>query len=796
MKLKKVLIAFSLLLLLSVVLLWFAWQRVSSSGMPMRDGVASLSGLSSSVTVRWDRWAVPHIEASSARDAAAALGWLHANDRMTQLELGRRAASGRVSELVGRAAVGLDREARVLRLRSTAEGLWNHASPLTREMLEGYADGVNAWLQARGKDLPPALKLLRVQPEPWTTVDSLCFGLLMAKDLSFWQGRPEETRFGWLLAFGPETVAQLLEEPELEIPEGLEPFLDKVRRQREEAAPAAAAADLLPPPFLSRGREPAALGSNGWVIGASRTAGGAPLVVNDPHLGLALPSTWYQVQIRSPEYEASGMSFPGLPVVVIGRGESLAWAFTNTMLDDHDVYFEELDESGTKVRRGDSWSPITTRTEEILIKGGDIEEVEVRTTDRGTLLRSSEHWGLPERTLAWTAYEPSDSVGALLKLAQAETLEEGLVAIESFAAPAQNLMVADRDGGIMAVTLGRVPQRRKGDGRMPLPGWNLEYGWDGLRPADTNPLILRPEDDLVVTANNDYLPEDYPLPFTADFVGAYRAERIRDLIEARGGWTAKDQESVQADVVSLYAREIVAASDGVPGLEGDAAKAWETLKTWDGSMAPRGTAALFDLFHEELQKRTFLDEEQKYRLLGLRGRNPLVRALQGDLPQSFFDDLATDAVENRNEIVRASLEAAWSTGTQRWGGEVDSWPYEEIHLLYLNHPAGSVPLVGDFFNRGPFSVTGSSTSVNAFGGVWTGQERQVGFGPSMRWVVDFADPNGGLAMIPGGQSGHPKDPHYDDQLPLFLKGQLREAPWSPAAIEQATVGTLELRPTP
>ncbi|MCH9649782.1 MAG: penicillin acylase family protein [Deltaproteobacteria bacterium] len=806
---------FLLFVVIGVLLVGF-WNWVKSSGLPSRGGEATIASLESPVKVQWDSWAVPHIRADSLADAMTALGYLHANDRMTQMELGRRKAAGRIAEILGLQALDVDRSSRALRYRETAEELWGHASPEMQGLLQAYAKGVNAWLEERGSDLPPGLKLMRVQPEPWEPVDSLGFILLMAEDLSFWQGQPEDARFEWLSTFGAEASLDLLQDTQAHIPGEI---LTMAKKQGPRKAklisetmgakgpwkkPQPAAMKLAGSTgnttddflrdraFLGRENSYAVPGSNGWVLGGSWTASGKPIVANDPHLGLRLPGTWFQVLIRAPGYEISGVTLPGVPAVVIGRTAHLAWSFTNTMLDDHDLFYEQLDETGTKVKRGDSWLPIQVKEHKISVKGSGSVTYEARSTDRGPLLGERPEWGLPHRSLAWTAYEPGDPLGALLKLARATTLEEAFDATEGYIAPAQNLMVADRDGGLMYVTLGRVPQRRQGDGRFPSPGWDLAYGWDGVRPLATNPQILRPESDLLVTANNDFVPEDYPLPFTADFDGPYREQRIRQILEARRGWTAAEQVEVQTDIVSLHAKRVIAALTG--SYDGDAAKAYEVLAGWDGTMSLSGPPALFDLFMVELANRVFRDEMQNFKLLALEGRGRLLALLEKNLDPRWFDNVDTEEIEGRQDILSAALSAAWQRASKRWGDDIADWSYGDVHHLNLLNPLGRFPLIGGFFNRGPFPMPGSGTTAAASGGPWLGERRALTLGQSMLWVVDFADPDNGLMVIPGGQSGHPKDPHYDDQLALFVKGEVRQSPWSEAAVDRASVAVLQLNP--
>lgn len=783
MLVRKILISVAILLILVVVAVLGGFFYVKGRGLPRREGTARLPGLGGEVAVRWDRWAVPHVKAGSEEDLAAAVGYLHANDRMVQLELGRRSCTGRLAQLIGSAALPLDERSRHLRLRATAEKLEAAAGETTRRWLEAYARGVNAWLTERGGDMPPELVVLGVEPEPWTPTDSLCFVVLMARDLSIPGFHIEDGRYILLSRLGLDRARDLIGYEDLHVPPGL---VEKATADGGEPADEVAEVNCC------GARE--AVGSNNWAVGVSRTTTGAPLVANDPHLRLGIPSTWYQVMLRAPGLEVAGMTIPGLPVVVVGQTPHLAWAVTNTQLDDTDLYIEELDEAGERVRRGEEWVPITVEEDTIPLRGGETEAIELRTTDRGPLLPAVERFGLPPRSIDWTAYEASDPLSAFLGLARAVRVEEVPEAVAGYVAPAQNLVVADREGGLLYTLLGRVPERRTGDGRLPAPGWSADYGWEGLRPAADNPRVLGPEDDLLVTANNDVVPADYPLPVYANYDrGAARARRIRQLLAPEAGWDAQGMAEVQQDTVSLYARELIPLLAGE--YEGDARRAYEALTAWDGDMTLSGAPALFVLVERELALGLFADEARQ---VGLQPFGTPVRVQQllaGEMDPIWFDDVKTSKVETREEQIAAALERAWGKGRGRWGPKVEAWNYGILHPLLLRHPLGVLPVVGSIFNRGPVPVPGSPNSVVAFTGLWQGENQQtVIFGPSMRWVADLADPDHSLAMLLPGQSGHLSDAHYDDQLQGFAAGEIRPVAWSEEAIAGVTVSTLTLEP--
>jgi penicillin amidase len=749
------------------------------SGRPLRGGEHALAGLDAPVSVRWDRWGVPAIRAENEADLAAAVGWIHANDRFTQMELGRRAAFGRLAEILGEPAFDTDVYFRRLGLGHTARETWDAAGPRTRVWLEAYARGVNARLGARGGDLPPELRLLGVEPEPWEGVHSVAFGLLMARDLSFWNDRPEEERFRWLAAYGPDAVRDVVDDPGVHLP-------DEVL----------ALARGGPPTPVGAAEEPAELapGSNNWAVGGSRTASGRPLVANDPHLGLFLPSVWYQVQLRAPGFEAAGMTLPGAPAVVLGRGAHVAWAFTNVMLDDHDLFLEELDGTGERYRRGDAWHPLKVDEQEIRIRGGESRTVTVRATDVGPLLEADEERALPPRSLAWTAYYGGDAFAALLDLARATTPDEAVAAIEPYVCPAQNLVAAFDTGELLYTVIGQVPERRRGDGRLPAPGWDETYGWDGLRPRAMNPLVVRPADDLLVTANNDVRPPGYEPSLVSEFYRGHRAARVREAVTGRGAWNWELAGELQNDVTSLYARDVLDLLDGAH--EGDAGEAWQVLRSWDGAMTKSGPSALYALVQRELQD-LFADEAEAAglpRLNAFYSRRMLLRLLEGALGDRWFDDVGTPEVETREEAIAAALATAWREGSRRWGGDVSRWSWGELHRLTLRHRLDALPVLGPWMRRGPFEVAGAATTVMAYGGVWRGDHMAITYGPSMRWVTDWGHPEMAFAMLPGGQSGHPADPHYDDQVTPFLEGRLRPAPWSEEQIESATVTSMTLRP--
>jgi penicillin amidase len=752
---------------LAAAAVWFV-----RGGRPQRSGEANLPGLEAPVEIRFDEWGVPAVAASSALDAAAALGWLHANDRLFQMELTRRAATGRLAELFGRRALRHDRRVVRLGFRRALRELSAGIAPETRALLEAYARGVNAWLAERGGDLPPEFKLLRARFEPWRPDDSLGVLFVMARQLSPIMEPNEEELLRLLRAFGPERAKELAGDPGARL---FDEIAELAAAQPEEKVPVAANA------------EAEGLGSNNWVVAPGRTAAGGALLANDPHLGIGLPNVWYQARLAAPDYDASGLTLAGAPGVVLGRGRELAWGCTNLYIDDVDLFVERLDATGTKVQRGETWVAIDEHRETI-VSEGESEEVVVRATDRGAFLPAEPEEGLPARSVAWTGWQPADQIAAFVALARAPAGADVRALVASYSFPAQNLVVATADGTIAWTPLGRGPNRFGWDGRFPVPAWRAEVGWQGLLPAEENPVSIRPEPEAIATANS-LLPVERPAWFGEDFDTPHRLERIRARLGERRDWTPETLLELQGDFVSLWARELVAALGDAPAVryENDAAKAAAALRAWDGAMATHGPSALFVLFERELQKRTFEDEAEAKGVARFGTRKRMSALLAGRLSAQFWDDVSTQAVEARAEIFGAALGAAWREGVKRWGEG-------SIHRLQLDHPLGTVPILGTRWNRGPFELPGSATTILAFGGPWLGDAMDVSYGPSMRFVTDAADPERTLVALPGGQSGHPFDPHYADRLESYLAGAAQPAPWSNEAVERAAVSRLRLVP--
>ncbi len=789
-----------ILLVAGAVIAWKGWSFLNgleNSGLPQREGEATLPALDAAVTIRFDAFGVPYLRADSVDDVARALGWVHANDRFAQMELNRRIATGRLSEVVGRAGLEMDRRMLTLQVSAIAEKALAAASAETLRLLEAYSAGVNAWLQQRGDDLQPLFYLTGLEPEPWTPLDSMCVPSLLAVSLSFVEKRAEEERYQILRELGGDALVDWVGE-EVEVPAGLM----EVPYVREAVAASAAGRARADDGGAREGGgftagDGGLRGSNNWVVGSNHSANGAPLIANDPHLQLRLPAIWYQVHLDAPGLRVAGMSVPGTPGVLLGHNDHLAWAFTNVMLDDNDLFFEQLDEKGTQVRRGDAWLPLRVQEVEIAVKDAAPQQLTLHTSDLGPLLPADPARGLPARSLAWAAHHIGDPLAPFLDLARATTLEEAVAAAGRFHSPAQNILIGHADGSIGWTLFGRQPQRKRGRGRIPVPGWDLEYGWNGLLGAEHNPRILRPAQDYLVSANAKVRGHDADL--VCDYDTSFRDDRLHQLLhhtpltDGVPPWTPESLAALQTDDLDLYAdvllRTLPASAEGVAG------EALAALHAWDRRDRLSGMPALFWSFERALWQACFADELEHHRLetpSTFLQRPKLLRLLRGEMRHDWFDDVRTAEHEDREQILHTALTRAWQQVQDSYGSDPQDWRYgEDLHHLTLPHHLDAVPLLGSRFTRGPFPMPGSPTTVNGLGGVakdW----RQIVWGPSMRAVWVSGDWDHSRAVLPGGQSGHFQDPHYDDQIPLYLDGATRQVPWSDTAIEEATRSVLRL----
>jgi penicillin G amidase len=761
-----------------------AWLALGS--LPQVSGTLRVAGLSAPVEVVRDRWAVPHVRAASEEDAYRAVGFLHAQDRLWQMELNRRVGQGRLAAVLGPEALPADRLMRTLGLARAAEASVGALEPGARRLLEAYAEGVNAFL-ALGRRLPPEFLILRHRPEPWRAADSVLFLKLMALDLSRgW--RAELARARLARALTPAQIADLWPESDPLDPVTLAASADALR--------GFALAGVEGPPAVG------ALGSNEWVVAGSRTATGAPLLANDPHLGLTAPGVWYLAHLEvAGGISVIGATLPSVPFVVLGRTPGTAWGFTNTGSDVQDLFVETVDpaDPGRYLAPGGSL-PFAVRTEEVEVRGGQPVRLVVRETRHGPVVSDVlPGAAAPEGrvlALAWTGLDPADRTAeAGFRVARARDWDGFVAAFEMFGAPQQNIAYADRAGRIGLLSPGRVPVRAAGDGRLPAPGGEGAFDWTGFVPYAALPRTVDPPRGYLLNANNRLVGEGYPHLLAAEWEPPYRARRIEEVLEASPRLDQEGSRRLQLDQLSTLARELLpalveAAEGGPDGDDGLAA----ALRAWDGTMnAARPEPLVFSAWYAELGPLVWGDE-----LAGLPGGvrpDALARMLRER--QAWCDDVGTaGAVETCAARSRLALERALAWCAGRHGSDWRRWRWDAEHRAVMEHrPFDRVPWLRRLFSvEAPVGGSGTTVNVASYQGAAPEAPFLSGHGPSYRALYDLADPERSLFVAPAGQSGHPLSRHYRDLARLWREGAYLPMTTSRAAYEPDATGRLALVP--
>ncbi|MGH7567832.1 MAG: penicillin acylase family protein [Gemmatimonadales bacterium] len=743
-----------------VVLTLFGAARLwLGSSLPPLGGREPVAGLGDSVVVLWDSLAVPHVLAASDSDFFTALGYLHARDRMWQMDLLRHAAEGRLSELFGAQTVASDRALRQLELRRIALARWAGIGPASRRLAAAYARGVNAWLGRGNRALE--FRLLGHAPEPWEPLHSQEVGVLQAWDL---RSSGDELELATAARqLGAARAAELVPEyPDTApvIVAGYPCQPPCVRRTPALGAglPLRTGPGRTPPP-------PAA--SNSWVIAGRRTASGKPILANDPHLTLRAPGVWYLVGAHSPGYEVVGATIPGAPVVVLGHTRHVAWGFTNGMVDDVDYVVEQLSPDSTRYRTAAGWATVEVVAETINVKGEPQPVVYARRrTGHGPLVDAGD--GLDSnRALAmrWVGQDAgSDELGALVAMARATSWASFATALRAFRSPEQNVVYADATGVIAYVLAGYVPVRRRGggDGITPTRGWTEEGRWERYLTSEELPRALNPLEGFIVTANNRIVGPAFPFVLTRSWDLPYRAQRIRELLQADSPATAVSVSRHQLDVVDPFGRAMkgLAARAALDAGRADLA---DRLRSWTGAMHVEAIEpTLFWAWYRELQRLTFQDDATDYWPAW-----PLHRWLaRGESP--WFDHAGTSDREDLQTLSRLAMRHVLDRG--------DVAPWGRVHETVMEHPLAATPLLGRLvrFSVGPLAAAGGNFTVNVSSSSRGQPPFRSTWGPSLRHVVDLGDvdgPGGGF-ILPGGQSGHPLSPHYRDQTAKWLRGEL------------------------
>jgi penicillin amidase len=755
-----------------------AWVKYSPAAM---TGAVKLSGLAAPVDLVWDKDAVPHLFAKSLRDAYRTLGWLHARDRLWQMETQRRIGQGRLSELVGRRGLNYDEEMRVLGVYRLAEANYATLPPEVRADVDAYAAGVNAYLARPAAPLPIEFQLLHVTPEPWKPADSLVWGRLMSLQLS--SNYREE-------ALRAELVGKLT--PEL--------FKDLFPGTTTTGATTLAALTGIDWKRFA-GHLPQELGpnhaSNEWVIDGTLTRSGKPLLANDPHLGLSAPILWYLVRIATPEGNLSGVTFPGVPYTILGHNDRVAWGATTTGGDVQDLFVEDVLPDG-HYKTPDGQAAFTSRDEVIKVRFAHDIHLTVRETRHGPVISDID----PDLAaavgkdkavaLAFTALNADDTtVEALRDMDHAHDLASFREAMSKWHAPEQNIVYADVDGHIGFTSVGPVPLRKRPTDDFPAPGATGEADWTGLAAFDQLPQGADPATHRFINANNRVVPDSFPIYISHAYGDdAFRAQRITDMLDAGSAFTADDFVRMQNDVKEQDADLMLPVMLSAVPVSDTGKRALEMLRGWDRMMQrDRPEPLIYTAWAAGLKQR-LLEQAVGPEIVG-----------SGAFGYGFSPDLTLRllgkyrAPEGQAGLLGAALDEAMAGLTKAYGADIAGWRWGEAHRAMLTSQLfGTIPVLGSLFDAS-LPAAGGAETVNRAGFAGNhGAHFPDIHGPGFRGVYDLSNLDASRFILATGESGNPFSPYYNNMAERWRSGQTVTLSGSQDAVAATGLGRQQFLP--
>jgi penicillin G amidase len=761
---------------------FFFFRYQLHKSFPQTSGTLIVPGLLAPVRIARDEYGVPRIDAASEHDAMVALGVVHAQDRLWQMDMQRRAAQGRLSEIFGTVTVPFDRMFRIVGLLRISEAIERQLPDDTRRRLQWYSDGVNAWRAASSGALPVEFDLLRYDPEKWTPLHSILVGRLLAWELnlSWWT----DVTYGSLVSrLGNDIVAEILPT----FPASVPPTVPaETWRKYADAGSVYMRTARDYRRFM--GRPLAQGGSNAWAVAPSKSTTGGALLANDTHLHLSLPAQWYELGFSAPGVNVHGMTIPGVPGVVVGRNDSIAWGVTNLMADDADFFIERIDQTDSgKSWYNNGWQRLTVLEEDIMVRDDTTRTLKIRLTRNGPIVTDIQtplqHSRPPfVASMRWTGTEPDDQTGTFLRLNRARNWAEFTAALKEFTVPGQNFVYADVRGNIGYYCAARLPIRRDGKGLFPRPGWEPASGWNGFVPFDQLPHLFNPPSGYVASANNRVVDDHYPYYISDLWEPPSRIMRLHETLGAAGArFSVREMQQLQNDTYSLFAQDMLpyllrACRDSVLGRE-HAEQVREYLSNWNCCFGREDIATTIfqhwilrvmrNIYEDEMGAELFHD----FTMLVNVPIRVTARLLQQGSSR-WFDDVRTPAVETRDDIMDRSLREAVDELVSRLGEDTRNWRWGNVHTVTLQHPFGLQKPLDRVFSLGPFPYPGGSTTMMS-GEYSITEPFAVTVGPSFRQIFDLANPREHYAVLPSGESGQVYHPHYDDQTPLWLNGAYR-----------------------
>lgn len=751
---------------------------------PKEEGSLSLPGLKTNVEVITDVYGVPHIYAENDHDLFFSLGYVHASQRLFQMDQTIRAAAGRLSEAFGSELLYTDIFLRTVGFYNIAQELQKHLRQEDLDIINAYVSGINTYIKLNEHNLPLEFRIARYKPLKWEPANCISFFRLMGWTLT--QSWNAEIAFFKIIdVFGLEKTKEAMpvypEKWPLTIPEYSTELADALSAFRRYSVASRK--------FL--GMEASHIGSNNWAISGNRTTTGAPILCNDPHLGFSQPPVWFEAHLVSPGFNVAGVTFPGMPGVVIGHNQNIAWGFTNMMTDDVDFYIEKVSpDHHDEYFYDGKWQSISSREETIKVKGAPDTTITIRYTYHGPII-SDIHKLLKDGkhiiSMRWSGQDVSDEFRAVLGINRAKNWQEFSDAAQYYKVPGQNTAYADINGNIGLCPMGNIPIRKGGDRLLPLPGDSPEFEWKGYVPYEKMPFSFNPKRGFVASANVRIADDSFPYYISNHYEPPSRLQRIVEVLSEDKKFSIEDMKSLQFDDFSYHAREILPhffeALSHVESLEAIEIRAYNTLKNWNYREDIYSIAStLFNTMFIEMIKAIYKDEmdlagegvfEQFLTFSNFSIRNSIALLEKGE--SSWFDDIRTnDIIERRNDILIKSFKNAVEFLKNNYTSNFSEWEWGKIHTLTHKHPMGNITLLNFIFklNVGPFPSPGSGTTINSGEYSIYKPFDQIA-GPSVRFIMPLDDLENIYSVLPTGQSGLPGHLHYDDQSTPYNNGEYK-----------------------
>lgn len=770
-------------------------RKKSRRSLPQLDGALPMEDLSAPVKIYRDEWGVPHIYGANLNDTSFAQGYVHAQDRLWQMEINRRVSRGQLSEVIGPSTLDTDRASRILGFDRLAAEDFAAMPDTLKTALEHYALGVNAFIKDNGHKLPPEYGLLKITPRPWEPLDSLAFARLLAWQMSYaWYG--ELVRGKIIEKVGEEMARELeIHYPETN-PAGLA-YGTEANLIMENGLLEAFKGPLLQ----------AIGGSNAWAVSAAKSRTGRPILCNDPHLPLLQPAIWYQNHLHCPQLHATGVSLPGVPLVMIGHNNHIGWGMTLAFTDIQDIFIEKFtDSSLTHYEFKGETLPATIIAESIKVKGAEDHLEKVVLTHHGPVISGVVKGGDFKLALASKALGPSTMMQGWYELNVATGWNDFVGAAKKITAPALNVPYADSKGNIGYWVTGEVPLRKKGDGSQPAPGWTGEYEWEGNVPFEEMPYSYNPAKGYIVTCNHKIIPDNYTHNLGNAWMNGYRANRFDALAAKKDKFSFDDMKAWQTDI---YCTPGPLFAAHMKGLRLDDLRL-ETMKqillNWDGTLHTESVAGSiyettkYYLFQNLLGSK--LDAEL---MAGLRGAtfNPNL------LPQGEFyghdtsmllrmlnnpDSLWLKEAGGKDAALVKALQNAFEYLSQKLGPETAEWQWGKLHKAEFHHTLAQKTPLNKIFNQGEFSLPGNTDTLYQTAVMAHDPKGHNVVAPSFRQILDPVKWEDSVCVMPPGQSGNILSPYYSNQLPLWLEGKYHPMLWKQEDVISKQRHLLELLP--